>query len=238
VAESSFRYREQRYLAEIVAELLHGQQRVLRSVTWNVSPRGAFILTDAPPPVRQLFRVRFFLPPSELPATFECLAAHAVPTPKEEDETRPPGIGVQLFGVAGVDGTRWQQFMRWLRAEHPESTTRSLRLHSLRSKPRASSGGIRLSFASLEEFYRVCQQDFAKHGFVLPLAGQLPPGRELELIFVHPRNQRTFSLRAIAKGNVGARTAIDFLDLSPAREKDFRDFVNQENSITIDVGLL
>jgi hypothetical protein len=216
----SEKYRETRYKVRIEAELLQGQKCVLKSHTVNISNRGAFLVTDEPPALRQLFRVRFVLPPHNTAIILPCMAAHAVHvgTPR-----RPAGIGIQLYGVGGVDGTRWQHFVRWIRTEHANSTSQTLSFYELEAPDNtkldpAFDGRVKLRFRSVEELQRLYDTNLERGGILLPTRGDVAQGTPVELTLVHPKDNSQFPLRGIVCANIqrkdfsGVSVAIDDFD--------------------------
>jgi hypothetical protein len=225
-----------------MADLLQGDKRVLRSYTKNVSMRGAFIVTDDPPAMRQLFRVRFTLPPNDQPVVLHCMAAHVVPPAAD---VAVAGVGIQLYGVGGVDGTRWHQFVRWLRTDHAESLQTTLSL--LKTRPTIErttldpgfDGRIKLRFRTVEELRELYSTNLVRGGLILPTRGEVAEGTEVDMSLVHPRESTTFALHGVVRSNVVRNdftgVSVQLTDLTPDRMASLYDFVHSDISITIDV---
>jgi Tfp pilus assembly protein PilZ len=239
------KWRDPRYRVEIAAELLLGDKQVLRSYTLNVSMRGAFIVTDDPPALRQLFRVRFMLPPNDQPVVLHCMAAHVVPP---ATNNRTAGVGIQFYGVGGVDGTRWQQFVRWIRTEHPETLEKPLVLLKQRPQPPQNTrldptfdGRIKLRFRSTEELRRLYQTNITRGALLLPTKGEVPEGTELDLSLVHPEESTFFPLHGVVRSNIMrddfAGVSVELTDLTHDRMNSLYDFVHSDISISVDVTI-
>lgn len=234
------KWREPRYKAEIDVDLLQGDKRIVRSYTMNISIRGAFIVTDVPPALRTLLRVRFVLPPDDQPVLLHCVAVHVVRPGTDE----PAGVGIQLYGVGGVDGTRWQQFVRWLRTDRPESLEQSITFIKRSAPPPpktvdpAFDGRVKLRFRSIDELRRLYETNLERGALMLPTRGELPEGAELELALIHPEHTRSFQLHGVVRQNIKrgdfSGVSVQLTDLDDVRMAELEDFVRSDMSITID----
>lgn len=243
------KWREPRYKAEIAADLLQGDKRIVSSYTLNLSMRGAFIVTDDPPALRTLLRVRFVLPPDDRPVLLHCMAAHVVPPgpdrPAATGADLPAGVGIQLYGVGGVDGTRWQHFVRWLRTERSSSLEHPIVFHKRRAQAAAPKNldpafdsKVKLRFRSIDELKKLYETNIERGALMLPVRGELLEGTELEIVLVHPEHQRTFALRGAVRQNVKrgdfSGVSVQLAELDRERMEELHDFVSSNISITID----
>lgn len=105
VVDPSDKRREARYSARIVARVQRRGENV-ELLTNDVSFRGAFIRTDAPPNLRQLVKVAFDLPDGK---HVEChaMVVHVVPA---GDGAAVPGVGVQFWGPL-AEKKAWEQYV-------------------------------------------------------------------------------------------------------------------------------
>lgn len=238
---ASEKYRETRYKVRIEAELLQGNKSVLKTHTINVSTRGAFLVTDEPPALRQLFRVRFVLPPHNAVVTIPCMAAHAV---QVGNARRPAGIGIQLYGVGGVDGTRWQQFVRWIRTEHASAIDQTMSFCQIEAPDNTRldpmfDGRIKLRFRTIEELHKLYETNLERGGLLLPTKGEVPQGTVMEMALVHPKDNSIFPLRGIVRANIQRKdfsgVSVALADLAEDDLDALYDFVHSDISITIDV---
>jgi hypothetical protein len=104
--------RDVRYPARIVVRLVRrGEPTDL--LTNDVSFRGAFLRTDAPPAVRQLLRVSLVLPDGP-EVTAHAMVVHVVEKSGAPD--RVPGAGIQFWGPVS-DAKVWDKFVHELKAK-------------------------------------------------------------------------------------------------------------------------
>jgi hypothetical protein len=103
--------RDIRYPARVLVQVVRRGDRV-ELLTNDVSYRGAFLRTDAPPALRQLVKVSVSLP---LPLATN-VDAHAMVVRVVEPNGRElvPGVGVQFWGPIGQQKA-WDQFIQELR---------------------------------------------------------------------------------------------------------------------------
>jgi hypothetical protein len=101
--------RDIRYPARIVANLVR-RNETLELLTNDVSYRGAFIRTDAPPALRQLARVTFVLPNASAKVSAHGMVVRVVTRGEGGDASRVPGFGLQFWGP--IDQQKaWDQFV-------------------------------------------------------------------------------------------------------------------------------
>jgi hypothetical protein len=103
--------RDARYAARIVAKVVR-RGETLELLTNDVSFRGAFLRTDAPPALRQLVRVTFALPSGEVVGG-HAMVVHVV-NPGAAAGEQVPGAGLQFWGPLD-HGKTWEEFIRELR---------------------------------------------------------------------------------------------------------------------------
>ena len=104
--------RDVRYPARIVARLYRRHEQV-ELLTNDVSFRGAFLRTDAPPALRQLCRLSFELPEGGPPVKAHGMVVRIVT--KTEDDDRVPGVGLQFWGPLD-DAKAWERFIHDLKS--------------------------------------------------------------------------------------------------------------------------
>jgi hypothetical protein len=101
--------RDIRYPARIVANMVRRNES-LELLTNDVSYRGAFLRTDAPPALRQLLRVTFVLPNGALKVSAHGMIVRVVTRAEGGDASRVPGVGLQFWGP--IDQAKaWDQFI-------------------------------------------------------------------------------------------------------------------------------
>ncbi len=104
--------RDVRYPARIVARIVRRGETV-ELLTNDVSFRGAFLRTDAPPSIRQLVRITLALPEGA-EVTAHAMVVHVVE--KGGGAERVPGAGVQFWGPIS-DAKAWDTFVHALKAK-------------------------------------------------------------------------------------------------------------------------
>ncbi|MCW5837775.1 MAG: PilZ domain-containing protein [Labilithrix sp.] len=102
--------REARVEARVRVSVVRGR-RTFALETSDVSFKGLFLVTDEPPAVRSLMRLRVTLPLREIEA--HAMAVHVARADDGGDE-RGAGVGVQFWGLAGPDRVAWDDFVREL----------------------------------------------------------------------------------------------------------------------------
>jgi hypothetical protein len=101
--------RDIRYPARIVANVVR-RSETLELLTNDVSYRGAFIRTDAPPALRQLLRVTFVLPDGTTKVSAHGMVVRVVTKGEGGEASRVPGVGLQFWGPI-EQGKAWDQFI-------------------------------------------------------------------------------------------------------------------------------
>jgi hypothetical protein len=100
--------RDIRYPARIVAWVVR-RNETLELLTNDVSYRGAFIRTDAPPALRQLLRVTFEVPGDNMVAA-HAMVVRVVTKGEGGEASRVPGVGLQFWGPIEHQKA-WDQFI-------------------------------------------------------------------------------------------------------------------------------
>src|SRR5262245_5409074 len=99
------RRREVRYRVRIAAKLVRGKQ-ALDLMTEDVSHRGAFLRTDAPPGIRQLVELRMCPVQHEREIALFAMVIHVI----KPGGTRTPGFGVEFYKPGAEERARWGAF--------------------------------------------------------------------------------------------------------------------------------
>jgi hypothetical protein len=125
--------RDRRYRIRIPAIVLRGKDELLLW-TEDVSYRGAFVAVD--PTVarfnpRQLVRVRMMLPPDAREVELHAMIVYV-------SRARVPGLGAQFYAMDASVRARWDEFIGYAKAYHPEAGA-----SSLDARPAASKGAPR-----------------------------------------------------------------------------------------------
>lgn len=103
--------RDVRYPARIVARIVRRGEPI-ELLTNDVSFRGAFLRTDAPPALRQLLKITLVLP-DDTEVSAHAMVVHVVEAGGPRD--RVPGAGIQFWGPL-ANPKAWDAFVHELKA--------------------------------------------------------------------------------------------------------------------------
>lgn len=116
MSDGNEKRRERRFPARIVARLQRKDEGV-DLLTNNVSFKGAFVRTDAPPKLRQLIKLSFTTPQGPT-VNVHAMVVYVV---EPGDPARVPGVGVQFWGP--IDQPKaWEGYVQDLRVRAKEGT--------------------------------------------------------------------------------------------------------------------
>lgn len=149
--------RDIRYPARIVARVVRRNESI-ELLTNDVSFRGAFLRTDAPPAMRQLVRVAFVLPGATV-VSAHAMVVHVVGVAPNGPV---PGMGVQFWGA--VDGSRaWEKFVHELKALEKEGVPSA----RYTDKVRRASERFRLSLDVVVDGNKTTTRDVSMNGMAI-----------------------------------------------------------------------
>ena len=94
-------------------------------LTDHVSARGVFVRTDSPPPVMELLRIEFVLPPSSTTVVMHGMVTEIV---LPQSKHSAPGVENRFLREGGEPGRLWDHFLRHVRERYPESASRPVTL--------------------------------------------------------------------------------------------------------------
>jgi uncharacterized protein (TIGR02266 family) len=229
------RRRDARYPAEL-SVMVHGGKSTQTVITWEVSYRGLFLITDKPPGERQLIKLEIQMPDGHrivAPAMVAWTRAHA------DNEGRPPGAGVQFYGIGKDETAVWQRFVTALkdesmaRATQPSATpvpTSADPEHGRRRHGRhVATFKIRpRSLARLHEMYT---RDISRGGMFIVTDQQIPVGESIKVDVVHPDTHERFVLSCVVRRAITdpGRTGlgVEFIDMDEERRALFQQFIEE-----------
>ena len=110
----------ERYKAQIAATFL-SRSHSNALLTDHVGPRGVFIRTDSPPPVMELLRIEFVLPPSSTKVVMHGMVTQIV---LPQSKHSAPGVEIAFFAKGGEPGRLWDRFIQHVKEKYPESISR------------------------------------------------------------------------------------------------------------------
>jgi hypothetical protein len=208
---SQERRREPRYLARITARITRQGEQV-DLVTDNVSFRGLFLRTDAPPGLRQLIRVGLVLP-SGLVVSAHAMVVHVR---KPGDGGGVPGAGLQFWG-AMQHSDEWQQFVRSLAAEQKNAPKPAPKQPPPIDKVRRSSQRVKLTLEVVLGGDPTVTRDVSETGMAIRTEAAADVGARLTLVV--RGGQRAYPIEVIVRRKIdepGFRgLGVEFADLTP-----------------------
>jgi len=177
VGDPSDKRREARFPARIVARVQRRGDNV-ELLTNDVSFRGAFIRTDAPPALRQLVRVAFTLP-GGAQVSAHAMVVHVVP-PNDPHE-HVPGIGVQFWGPI-QEAKAWEQFVYDLKMKEKKGGLSA----SATDKVRRSSERFKLSLDVVLDGKATKTRDLSESGVAIQSDSPMPVGLRAHMTITAP----------------------------------------------------
>ncbi len=226
--------RDIRYPARIVARVLRRNEQI-ELLTNDVSYRGAFIRTDAPPALRQLLRVTFTLPSNGTVVSAHGMVVRVVTKGEGGDASRVPGIGVQFWGP--IDQPKaWDEFIYDLKQREKAG------LPSARAtdKVRRSSERFKLALDVELDGQPLVTRDVSETGMAIRTNSNMPVGMRATLQIRRQRESIVVDVvvrrRIDEPGFKGL--GVEFVDVPPAARQSIVDIVRSnapgEDAIFID----
>jgi hypothetical protein len=182
--------REPRFPARIVARVVRRGDNV-ELITNDVSFRGAFLRTDAPPALRQLVRVAFVMPGGEL-VSAHAMVVHVVPPGTDS----VPGVGVQFWGPV-AESKAWEKYVYDLKVKQRAGIASS---HAT-DKVRRSSERFKLQLEVIVDGRRLSTRDVSETGMALRSESAMPIGTRAHLQ-VHSNGHPSLALDVIVRRRI------------------------------------
>jgi hypothetical protein len=210
VAEDDKR-REPRYPARIVARVVRRGENV-ELMTNDVSFRGAFLRTDAPPALRQLVRVAFSLPGGEL-VQGHAMVVHLVAPGNGEGI---PGVGVQFWGPV-QEAKAWEKYVYDLKVRERAG------IPSVRAtdRVRRSSERFKLQLEVIVDGRRLSTRDLSETGMAIRSESAMPVGTRAHMQ-VHANGHPSIAVDVMVRRRIEEPSfkglGVEFIDM-PAETK-------------------
>lgn len=199
--------RELRYPARIVAQVSRRGENV-ELLTNDVSFRGAFIRTDAPPTLRQLVKVSFRMPGGEL-VSAHAMVVHVVPPGNYESI---PGMGIQFWGPV-QESKAWEKFVYDLKVRERAGTASA----SATDKVRRSSERFKLQLEVIVDGRRLSTRDVSESGMAIRSDSAMPVGTRAHLQ-VHSNGHPSLAFDVIVRRRIDEPTfkglGVEFVDMN------------------------
>ena len=182
--------REPRFPARIVARVVRRGDNV-ELITNDVSFRGAFLRTDAPPSLRQLVRVAFVMPGGEL-VSAHAMVVHVVPPGSDS----VPGVGVQFWGPV-AEARAWEKYVYDLKVKQRAGIASS---HAT-DKVRRSSERFKLALEVIVDGRRLSTRDVSETGMAIRSESAMPVGTRAHMQ-VHANGHPSLALDVIVRRRI------------------------------------
>jgi len=200
--------REPRFPARIVARVVRRGDNV-ELMTNDVSFRGAFLRTDAPPALRQLVRVAFVMPGGEL-VSAHAMVVHVVP-PGSGDGI--PGVGVQFWGPI-QESKAWEKYVYELKIKERAGIASS----RATDKVRRSSERFKLALEVIVDGRRLSTRDVSETGMAIRSESAMPVGTRAHMQ-VHANGHPSLALDVIVRRRIEEAgfkgLGVEFVDVKP-----------------------
>lgn len=199
--------RELRFPARIVARLVRRGETV-ELMTNDVSFRGAFLRTDAPPALRQLVRVAFVMPEGEI-VSAHAMVVHVVPA---GGDAPVPGMGVQFWGPV-QESKAWEKYVYGLKIREKAGVPSS----RATDKVRRSSERFKLQLEVIVDGRQLNTRDVSETGMAVRSELEMPVGTRAHLQ-VHSNGHPSIALDVIVRRRIDEPTfkglGVEFVDVS------------------------
>jgi hypothetical protein len=214
--------RDARFPARIVARMKRRNQ-TLELLTNDVSFRGVFIRTDAPPALRQLVRVELLLPEKVI-VSGHAMVVHvrARADGLAKGEGAIPGIGLQFWGP--IDRVReWEQFIHGLKQKEKAGVAAA----KAADKVRRASERFKLAIEVVFDGERRMTRDISENGMAIRTEVAMPIGARTEVRF--RAGDQDMKLDAVVRRRIDEAgfkgLGIELVDVSPEARAEFIKFV-------------
>jgi hypothetical protein len=198
--------RELRFPARIVARVMRRGSTV-ELMTNDVSFRGAFLRTDAPPALRQLVKVAFTLPGGEL-VSGHAMVVHVVPA----GAGGIPGAGVQFWGPV-AEAKAWEKYVYELKVRERAGIASS----RATDKVRRASERFKLQLEVIVDGRRLSTRDVSENGMAIRSESAMPVGTRAHMQ-VHANGHASIALDVIVRRRIEEPAfkglGVEFIDMN------------------------
>ena len=224
--------RELRFPARIVARVVRRGETV-ELMTNDVSFRGAFLRTDAPPALRQLVRVAFVMPSGEL-VSAHAMVVHVVQANAERSNV--PGAGVQFWGPV-QESKAWETYVYDLKVRQKAGILAA----STTDKVRRASERFKLQLEVIVDGRRLSTRDVSENGMAIRSDSAMPVGTRAHM-HVHANGHPSISLDVIVRRRIEEPSfqglGVEFVDLNSDSRRALmsilRPSASEEGAVFID----
>lgn len=225
--------RDTRFAARIVARVVRRGETV-ELLTNDVSFRGAFVRTDAPPALRQLVKVTFALPTGEVVGG-HAMVVHVVP--RSGDSAAVPGVGLQFWGPMD-HGKIWEEFVNELRQKEKAGQPSA----RVSDKVRRASVRFKLAIDVEVDGKTAVTRDVSETGMAIRTESPMLIGMHAT-VRVHTADEEV-SIDVVVRRRIDddgfTGLGVEFVDLDAKRRRAFLAFLKrhapQEDAVFVAPG--
>ncbi len=216
--------REARFPARVPVSLRIGPM-TRELYTGDVSYRGLYVCTDAPPVLRQLIRIEAVLPPQRTPFVSHGMSVFSLGPGNSDD--RLPGVGIQFYAQSNENRQVWEQFVDYVKETPVELPADSVdpvkRMH-----PRVDAR-FEVRPHNIDELETFFTRDISQGGMFLETDMPVEAGLNLALTIFHPVTRKAFTIDCIVRrcSEEPPGVGVEFLGLSGRRREAFDSFVHE-----------
>lgn len=243
--------REARYPARVPVILVRGAE-ASEVYTEDVSFRGLFLRTYAPPAPREVVQVRLTLPiaGASTDVLLQATAVHVVRP--DNPHSRAPGVGLELCTEDGHQRARWERFVRDVRRVAQDRSTpvvmedlialQRADASDLEAEPEADEASAerpprstfpigaryRLRVRTVEQLRRLHTENVARGGLFLSTPDEIALGTRVQVTIMHPLDGSAFPFHGVVRGHEyredGRGLLVELDTLNDARVTEFAAF--------------
>ncbi|MCP4445816.1 MAG: PilZ domain-containing protein [Myxococcales bacterium] len=192
--------------------------------TGDVSYRGLYVCTDAPPVLRQLIRIEAVLPPNESLFFSHGMSVYAMGPDNNDD--RLPGVGIQFYAQSQANRRIWENFV-----EHAKENVTGLPddvIDSVKRLHQRIDARFEVRPHDIDELETLYTRDISQGGTFLETEMPVEVGLTLALTILHPVTRRPFTIDSVVKrySDEPRGVGVEFVGLNDHRREAFDHFVH------------
>ena len=201
------------------------ERNKVETLTLDVSRNGMFVQGEVSRPANSFVRLRLFLPPAgqAVEVFGRVVRAGAI--------RGAPGIGINFLETPSADRDRWLDFVSQVENLDVSPEKGADPARDRRKAPRTESSFM-VRFKSKEGLEGFFSKNLSAGGMFLPTPVLKPVGTKVQLVIIHPVNDKDFDLEAeVVRVNEDKTPeepkgmALKFSSLTPERESQLKDFI-------------
>lgn len=213
--------RDIRYPARIVANIVR-RNETLELLTNDVSYRGAFIRTDAPPTLRQLARITFVLPNGTTKVSAHGMVVRVVTRGEGGEASRVPGFGLQFWGP--IDQQKaWDEFIYDLKMREKAGMPNA----RATDKVRRTSERFKMALDIALGGETMTTRDVSETGMAVRTSSTLPVGARTTLQI--RRNHESIVVDVVVRRRIEEKDftglGVEYVDVPPSARQSIVEIV-------------